>query len=173
MIHLVNLLANLLGPGRYGSRLRIVLLNLLGNRISGQSRFAGGGYVYGRGLSVGKRCFVGRGVYFDLTDTVTLGPDVVVGHGAVFVTAGHEIGPSARRCGAVVRGAIRVERGAWIAANATIMPGVTIGAGAVVAANSLVRRSVAPDTLVGGNPARLIRELDEGEAPGTVAAAAD
>jgi len=55
--------------------------------------------------------------------------------------------------------AVRICRGAWIGQNAVIMPGVTIGAGAVVGANSVVRDDVPPRSVVAGAPARVIREL--------------
>jgi acetyltransferase-like isoleucine patch superfamily enzyme len=59
----------------------------------------------------------------------------------------------------VERSPIRIADKAWIGMNVTILKGVTIGEGAVVAAGSIVTKDVAPWTLVGGNPARLIREL--------------
>jgi len=49
--------------------------------------------------------------------------------------------------------------GAWIATRAVVLPGVTIGEGAVVAAGAVVTRSVAPHTMVGGVPARVLRDL--------------
>jgi acetyltransferase-like isoleucine patch superfamily enzyme len=54
---------------------------------------------------------------------------------------------------------VRICRGAWLGQNAVIMPGVTIGAGAVVGANSVVREDVPPRSVVAGAPARLIRQL--------------
>lgn len=54
---------------------------------------------------------------------------------------------------------IRICRGAWIGARAMILKGVTIGEGAVVAMGSVVTRDVPPRTIVGGNPARVIREI--------------
>lgn len=54
---------------------------------------------------------------------------------------------------------IVIERNAWIAVGANIMPGVTIGEGAVVAAGSLVTKDVPPHTMVGGVPARIIKRL--------------
>lgn len=167
-VHLVNLLANLLGPQRYGSRIRIILYNAVGNRIALRSRFAGGGYVYGTKLTIGERSYVGRGAYFDLTDRVTLEEDVVVGHGVTFVTADHAIGPRERRAGRVIARPVHVGRGAWIGANATIMPGVRIGCGAIVAAGSLVRGDVAADAVVAGVPARVVRDI---EAAGDASAA--
>ncbi|MDE5625758.1 MAG: acyltransferase [Muribaculaceae bacterium] len=55
---------------------------------------------------------------------------------------------------------VRICRGAWIGAGATILPGVTIGENAVVGAASVVTRDVAPNTIVAGNPAKLLRSFD-------------
>ncbi|WP_159977440.1 MULTISPECIES: DapH/DapD/GlmU-related protein [unclassified Novosphingobium] len=159
VVFLVNQLANMLTPGPLASRIRVVLFNMLGNRISLKSRMAGGGFIYGRQLSIGPKCFVGRNCYFDLTHPVEMESDVVIGHGVTFVTANHEIGPPERRCGPVKAAPIKVCRGSWIGANVTILPGVTIGAGAVVAAGALVTRDVAASTLVAGAPARQLRVL--------------
>ena len=60
---------------------------------------------------------------------------------------------------------ILVERRATIGSGAVILGGVTIGAGAIVGAGAVVTKSVAPRTVVAGNPARLLRTLGEGEAP--------
>jgi maltose O-acetyltransferase len=54
---------------------------------------------------------------------------------------------------------ITVEDYVWIGGNSTILPGVTIGKHAIVAAGSVVTKDVPPNTIVGGNPARLIREI--------------
>lgn len=83
----------------------------------------------------------------------------MVGHGVTFVTAIHSIGDRRRRAGPVTPGRITVGDGAWIGANATILPNVSIGVGAVIAAGSLVNRDVPPDSLYGGVPARRMRDL--------------
>jgi len=54
---------------------------------------------------------------------------------------------------------VTVKRGAWIAAHAVILPGVTIGEGAIVAAGAVVSRDVPAYTIVAGNPARPVQEL--------------
>ena len=54
---------------------------------------------------------------------------------------------------------MRICRNAWIGAGATILPGVTIGENAVVAAGAVVTKDIAPDTIVGGNPAKFIKNV--------------
>ena len=54
---------------------------------------------------------------------------------------------------------MRICRNAWIGAGATILPGVIIGENAVVAAGAVVTKDVAPDTIVGGNPAKFIKNV--------------
>lgn len=54
---------------------------------------------------------------------------------------------------------IILKKNAWIAAKATILPGVTVGEGAVVAAAAVVTKDVEPYTIVGGNPAKLIKRI--------------
>ena len=56
---------------------------------------------------------------------------------------------------------VHIKRNAWIGAGATILPGVTIGENAIVGAGSVVTHDVEPNTVVAGNPARVIRKLDE------------
>lgn len=158
-IHLVNGVSNVVGQDVLSRLVRRNVLRALGVRIGRRSVVDGGGYVYGNRLSIGERCFVNRDCYFDLTERVTLGDDVEVGHGVTFVTAAHRLGPTERRAGPVFGRPIEVGRGAWIGANATLLPGVRVGAGAVVAAGAVVTGDVAPNVVVGGVPARVLREL--------------
>ena len=57
---------------------------------------------------------------------------------------------------------ITIHDGVWIGSNVTVLPGVTVGRGAVIAAGAVVTRDVRENTLVGGVPAKLIRELSPG-----------
>lgn len=163
LIQLGYLVSCLLGDDWAGRRLRVTTLRLLGARIGPGTVLHGGTYVSRpRGLVVGARTFVNRNCYLDLEGTLTLGEAVTIGHGATFVTTVHTIGPAARRCGPTGARPIDVGDGAWVGANVTVLPGVRIGRGAVVAAGAVVRDDVPPDYLVAGVPARLVRRLAPG-----------
>lgn len=84
----------------------------------------------------------------------------MIGPNVSLITSGHPIAPSQRRAG-VTAAPIRIERNVWIAANVTVTGGVTIGENSVVAAGSVVTQDVPRNTLVGGNPARVIRSIEE------------
>ena len=93
---------------------------------------------------------------------VTIGRNVALANRVSLLTSGHEMDDPRARAGRRVLAPVVVEDGAWLGANVTVLPGVTIGAGAVVAAGSLVRADVPPHTLWAGVPARFIRELPLG-----------
>jgi maltose O-acetyltransferase len=164
--HVLHVLDGLLGDDWVGRTLRRSLLRRFGVTIAGRSTLHGGTYLtHPARLFVGERCFVNRNCYFDLEGEVSLGDGSTVGHGVTFITTRHDLGDSRHRAGATSAAAIAVGAGAWIGANATLLAGVTIGNGAVVAAGAVVVSDVAPDTLVGGVPAKLLRHLTDNAAP--------
>ena len=87
-----------------------------------------------RNLSIGRRSQVGIGCHFSLNAPVTIGDNVVFGHYVRIITDTHEIGPGRRRCGERVPLPVTIGDGVWIASDVTILPGVIVGAGSVVAA---------------------------------------
>ena len=93
---------------------------------------------------------------FELNETVTIGERVSIGHEVLFLTTSHLIGGREQRAGKLVSGRITVGDGAWIGARSIVLPGVHIGAGAVVAAGAVVQQDVPVNSLVGGAPARPI-----------------
>jgi len=102
--------------------------------------------------------FVNEHVIFDGNDQITIGR-AAIGPGVHFVTSTHEVGTAEFRVGVLITAPIVVEDGAWIGARATLLPGVTIGKGAIVAAGAVVNADVPANTLYGGVPARHIKDL--------------
>jgi acetyltransferase-like isoleucine patch superfamily enzyme len=110
-------------------------------------------------INVGRNVFVNQNCTFydlgglDICDDVMFGPNVSI------ITSGHPIEASHRR-DVVVAKPIQIERNVWIAAGAMIIGGVTVGENSVIAAGSVVTKDVPPNTLVGGNPAKVIRLIE-------------
>ena len=114
----------------------------------------GGNTRIGRNLFINQNCTMYDLGGLDIADDVMIGPNVSL------ITSGHPIAPSQRRAG-VTASPIVIERNVWIAANVTVIGGVTIGENSVVAAGSVVTKDVPANTLVGGNPAKVIRSIVE------------
>src|SRR5580692_10125271 len=114
----------------------------------------------GSEIRIGRNVFVNQNCTFYDLGGLDIGDDVMIGPNVSLITAGHPLEPSQRRR-ATVGKPIVVERNVWIAAGATVIGGVTIGENSVVAAGSVVTKSVPPNALVGGNPARIIRSIAE------------
>jgi acetyltransferase-like isoleucine patch superfamily enzyme len=109
-------------------------------------------------ISVGRNVFVNQNCTFYDLGGLDIADDVMIGPNVSIITTGHPIEPSQRRA-IVIAKPIVIERNVWIAAGATIIGGVTVGENSVVAASSVVTKDVPPNTLVGGNPARVIRSI--------------
>ena len=90
-------------------------------------------------------------------DKITIGTKVAISREAFICTASHDITKPNRP---LVTAPITICDGVWIGARAIILPGVTIGEGAVVAAGSVVTKDVEPWTVVGGNPAKFIKKRE-------------
>ena len=145
-------------------RLRIRLLRAAGVTVERHLEVLSGLRVTGEGrLTIGDGCFVNHDCLIDAAGDVTLGRNVALANLVSLLTSGHEIGDPRARAGIRVLKPIVVGDGAWLGANVTVLGGVAIGVGAVVAAGSVVRADVPPHTLWAGVPARFVRELPVGD----------
>src|SRR5689334_13660352 len=111
-------------------------------------------------ISVGRNVFINQNCTFYDLGGLDVGDEVIIGPNVSIITASHPLEPSRRRA-ATIGKPLAHGKGVWIAAGATIIGGVTVGENSVVAAGSVVTRDVPPNTLVGGNPARVIRSIGD------------
>jgi len=160
---LVQLLITLLPRETFGW-LRTACYRLAGirigrrTRILGKLEFGGDGDVV-RNLLVGEGCALNTPLHLNASAPIRIGNRVGIGHHVVIITDTHNMGDASCRVGDRLSRPVSVEDGAWIAARVTVLPGVTIGRGSVVAAGAVVTRDVPPNCLVAGVPARVLREL--------------
>lgn len=112
----------------------------------------------------GAGTFVTGPLRIDVDAEVRVGDRVHIGHDVLLLTIDHEIGSATERCAAMSASPIVIGDGAWLSSRCVILPGVTVGAGSIVAAGAVVTHDVPPDTLVGGVPARVLRSLDDAPA---------
>jgi acetyltransferase-like isoleucine patch superfamily enzyme len=142
-------------PPLVAGRTRSLALRACGVRLGYASGFWGMPTLIGGGrfltrLVIGEHCGFNQGCFFDLADRITIGDQVSVGHDVMFLTRTYKLGTAERRAGPEVRAPIVIESGVWLGARATVMPGVTIGAGSVIGASVVVATDVPPNTLVMG-----------------------
>lgn len=138
--------------------LRALMSRLVGYRVDDGFRLFPPVYTdFGKNIKIGKDVFVNSGCCFQDQGGVTLGDGCLVGHNVVFATLDHDIRPERR--GDMTAAPIVVGKNVWIGAHATILKGVTIGDGAIVAAGAVVTRDVPPNTIAAGVPARVVKTI--------------
>lgn len=155
--------AGVLIPSQSLTRTRTTMLKIAGIRIGAHSLIQGPVRITGTGkpsdLSFGDHTFVSGHLHVDLGAAVRIGSGVRIGHNVTLLTVNHAIGEPDLRAGTSLNCAIDIGDGAWIASHVTVLPGICIGAGSVVAAGAVVARNVPPNTMVAGVPARPVRDL--------------
>ena len=135
------------------------LLNRLDNFDIGEgTKIVGPIEVLGR-LTVGRDTWIGKNMMVNGNGLVTIGDCCDLGPEVTFQTGGHELGDAFRRAGTGIVAKQTVGSGTWIGGRSTIVNNVAIGDGCVIAGCACVTKDVPSNTLVGGVPAKLIREL--------------
>lgn len=112
---------------------------------------------FGKNITIGKQVFINAGCKFQDQGRIVIEDGALIGHGVVLATLNHDMDPAKRQ--QLHPAPIRIGKGAWIGANATITAGVTVGENAVVAAGAVVTKDVPANMIVGGVPAKVIRHI--------------
>jgi maltose O-acetyltransferase len=162
--------ASRLFPRLSFNRTRTALLRTTGLRLGNGSLVMGPFIVTGPGnfrelLTIGDETLITGPLHIDLGARVHIGNCVRIGHHVVFLTVDHEIGPAEYRCGRLMAAPITVGDGVWIGSCVTVLPGVSIGSGSVIASGATVVCDVPANTLAAGVPAKVKRNLDEESPP--------
>lgn len=127
---------------------------------------------YGKHIRLGKWVFINAGATFLDSNVISIGERTAVGPNVQFLTATHPVRPEDRFVELdqdemppfqviIIARPITIGKFCWIGAGAIIMPGVTIGDGTVVGAGSVVTRSLPDRVVATGNPARVLRSVDD------------
>lgn len=112
---------------------------------------------FGRFTHIGKNVFINHACSFLDMGGITIEDEVLLGPKVNLITENHPLDPANRR--ALICKPIVIKRNAWIGAAVTILPGVTIGENAVIAAGAVVTTDVPANTVVGGVPAKIIKTI--------------
>jgi maltose O-acetyltransferase len=144
-------------------RMRTALLRRLGVDIDPtaalmpRSWFAGCNVT--RNVSIGAGTWINTHCYFGGWAPITIGANCTFGPHVSIHTSAHDIEGPENRCGPEKNDPVTIGNGCWLGMRASVLPGVTIGDGCVIAAGALVAKDCEPHGLYAGVPARRIREL--------------
>lgn len=112
---------------------------------------------YGKHTKIGINVFINFDCIFLDLGGITIEDNVLIAPKVSLLSEGHPVSPASRQ--SLAPGHIHIKKNAWIGANATILPGVTIGENAIVAAGAVVSKDVPDNVIVGGIPPKIIKSI--------------
>lgn len=159
-LQLANGISSFLPPTRC-FRIRSNLFRLAGLDVADNVRIVGGSKFHYSNISIGPGTWISAPCHFITSESASIivGSNVDIAPGCFFNTGSHRIGDSERRAGQNIASTITVGDGSWIGMSSVILDGATIGAGCIVAAGAVVRGQFPDNVLIGGVPARIVKEL--------------
>ena len=138
--------------------LRNLMSKLIGKKVDDTFRiFPPFTADFGKNITIGKNVFFNSGCRFQDQGGIVIGDGTLIGHNVVIATIHHDLDPMKERKNHYAP--VVIGSHVWIGSNATILPGVTVGEWAVVAAGAVVTKDVEPYTVVGGVPAKFIKRI--------------
>ena len=156
----LRLTAEINGSYHEPEQLRFLFSQLIGKPVDDSFALFPPFYTdCGKNIHIGKRVFINMGCKFQDQGGIYIGDGTLIGHNVVLATLNHAKSPSERS--SMIPAPIHIGKDVWIGSNATVLPGVTIGDGAIIAAGAVVTKDVPERTIVGGIPATFIRTIEE------------
>lgn len=138
--------------------LREIMGRLTGKKVDDTFRLFPPFYTdFGKNITFGKDVFINSGCHFQDQGGIIIGDGSLIGHNVVLATINHDLDPKNNRKNHYLP--IKIGSHVWIGSNATVLPGVTIGDWAVVAAGAVVTCDVPAMTVVGGIPAKVLKMI--------------
>jgi len=139
--------------------IRELFSKLIGREVDDEFRVFPPFYTdFGKNIHLGKNVFINSDCKFQDQGGIYIGDDVLIGHNVCLLTLNHAPEPEARAD--MYPEPIYIEDKAWLGSNVTILPGIRIGEGAIVAAGAVVTKDVPAGSVVGGVPAKVIKKID-------------
>jgi acetyltransferase-like isoleucine patch superfamily enzyme len=135
----------------------LLLGQILGYKMENVTVFTPIYINYGKNIKIGNHVFINFDCTFLALGGILIEDDVQIGPKVSLITENHPLAPDQRK--GLIGKPVHIKKNAWIGANATILPGVTIGENSVVAAGAVVSKDVPDNTVVGGIPAKIIKEI--------------
>lgn len=138
---------------------RQMLSRLFGRQVDETLRVFPPFYTdFGKNTTIGKNVFINACCHFQDQGGITLGDGCLIGHNVVFATLNHGFAPADRA--SLYPASIVLGKNVWVGSNSTLLQGIRIGDNAVIGAGSVVTKDVPANTIVGGVPARILRQID-------------
>lgn len=140
--------------------IRELMSTLTGHQVDDSFRMFPPFYTdCGKNIHIGKNVFINSGCHFQDQGGIYIGDGALIGHCVVLATLNHRQNPEHRAD--LIPKPIYIGKNVWIGSHATVLQGVTIGDGAIVAAGAIVAKDVPAGMIVGGVPAKVIKEIQE------------
>ena len=117
---------------------------------------------YGKYISIGARTFINYNFTALDVAPISIGDDVQIGPNVQLLTPTHPLAPGPRRDKLEAARPITIGNNVWLGGGVVVLPGISIGANTVVGAGAVVTRDLPANVVAVGNPARIVRELDDG-----------
>lgn len=113
----------------------------------------------GKNITIGKKVFINACCRFQDQGGIAIGDGSLIGHNTTIATLNHDFDPQRR--GNITPKPVKIGKNVWIGSDCTILPNVQIGDGAIIGAGSVVTKSIPANCIAVGNPARVIKKIEE------------